>query len=431
VNSQLLQREAKKLVNYIISLGNSFRIITAQQETHIGAIITDAVLQVGHHWKRQVGPRVERIKSEYPEAATISGILRLLQTIGAQDLLNWKGTDEQKRFHQTVEFFDREGIDSSDDLRSWLASDNNRERLITKSSRHDKAGIDKIADKTVDYYRTMVDIPDAVAIDALIRDFLKDAGVKPGNYHKARTIVQLAAPMLAAAKSMTIRPVDLDRSIWEFQSENKKRKGAGHTNSGAVAAPEERKKEEEYEMNKSHQVLEVTLRPDTMKQLEKIAEDEFGVEASILAQIWIVERLKQLCVGYPRPPSKFQYATRTQAPSSGSTVCLEGILDNSNLRNRPLGVRINNTESKKLPWNQHLVDITLIINNNPYPAILHIFTGFGEFKTKGSYIKQDNQFNKDLDILGLNRLDRVKLEADGARDMITIKALKTNQHQLK
>ena len=303
MNNQALQREAKRLVDYIVSLGNDFQIVTAQPETHIGVIITDAVLQVGHRWKTHVGPRVQRIKSKYPQAATTSGILTLLQTIGTQQLLNWKGTDEQKRFRQTVDFFHHEGIDSSDDLRAWLASDDNRDRLITKSSRDDRAGIDKIGDKTADYYRVMVGIPDAVAIDSYIRAFLKDADVKGGSqYDTERVIVQLAAPMLSAVENKPIRPVDLDQSIWGFQSQKQKRNRAGHTTLETVTAPEERRKEE-YEMNKSHQVLEVTLPPDTMKLLERIAENQFGIKASTLAQVWIVERLKQLCIDYQPPPA--------------------------------------------------------------------------------------------------------------------------------
>ncbi len=214
-----LQPEAQKLVDYINSLGNSFEIVIAHPETHIGAIVADAVLQVGHRWITHVGPRVQRIKSKYPGAATIPGILTLLETVGAKELLNWNGTDEQSRFCQTVQFFKTEGIESVDDLRRWLASDDNRDRLITKSHRPDKAGIDKIADKTADYYRVMVGLPDAVAIDSLISAFLRDAGVRRGEYRKAREIVQLAAKMLSEIRGTSIRPIDLDQSIWKFQSE--------------------------------------------------------------------------------------------------------------------------------------------------------------------------------------------------------------------
>lgn len=171
--------------------------------------------------------------------------------------------------------------------------------------------------------------------------------------------------------------------------------------------------------NNDLEKLDVYLSSQKMEWLNNVAA-EFGIEAHTLAQIWIIERLKQLCGGHPLPPWKFQYATGTQGLSSRSTVRLNGILDNDRKLNRPLGVSINKTESQKLPWKEHLVNINLIINNNPYPAILRIYTGLSEFKSEGSYIRQDNRFNKDLDILRLNRLDPVKLEIDGVRNTVTI-----------
>ena len=419
MNNQALQREAKRLVDYIVSLGSNFQIVTAQPETHIGVIIADAVLQVGHRWKTHVGPKLQGIKSKYPDAATIPGILTLLRTVGAQQLLNWKGTDPQKRFRQTVDFFHREGIDGFDDLRAWLASDDNRDRLVTKSSRNDRAGIEKIGDKTADYYRVMVGIPNAVAVDSYIRAFLRDADVRGGSqYHMARAIVQLAAPILSAVKNRPIQPVDLDQSIWEFQSQKREGNKAGHTMSGALIASEQRRKEG-YAMNESRQVLKVTLRPDTMKQLERIAEDEFDIDASTLARVWIVERLKQLCVGYPLPTAEPQHTIGKPDPSSSGVVCLRGILDNGHLVDRPLFLRMNKTESQKLPWKQHESDISFIINNNPHSCTLRNLI-WHPGPSEVAWIKQDHQFDKDLDAMDLHRLDRVELEADATKNTLRI-----------
>lgn len=212
-----LEAEAKKLVAYVLSLEDNFEIIRAEPVEHIGAIIADAVLQVGHRWKTHVGPRIERIKNKYPGAATISGLLHLLETRGARELLNWNGKDEQERFRQTAEFFANEQIETIHDLHKWLESEDNRDRLVTKSPRDDKAGIAKIADKTADYYRVLVGIPDAVAIDTLIREFLTKGHIDIGkyDYRELRTTVQLAA------RQMLMRPIDLDQSIWNFQSESK------------------------------------------------------------------------------------------------------------------------------------------------------------------------------------------------------------------
>ncbi|OGN93756.1 MAG: hypothetical protein A2Z75_06600 [Chloroflexi bacterium RBG_13_50_10] len=206
----LLQAEAKKLTNYINSLG--FNIpLRKPSHKHVGAIIADAVLQGGgHRYKTQVKPRVERMRDKYPVADTVSGLSSLLKSQGARTLLNWSGKDEQQRFRQTVAFFLKEQINTFDDLRNWLKSEANRYRLITKSNRVDKAGIAEISDATADYYRVLVRLPDAVKVDSRVEQFLADAGINTTKYRykDLRTIVQLAAKQLRRS------PLDLEGAIW-------------------------------------------------------------------------------------------------------------------------------------------------------------------------------------------------------------------------
>lgn len=291
-----LRTEAEKLADYIESLGSSFAILRATPSKHIGAIIADAVLQVRHRWKTQVEKRVVRIETHYPQAATLSGLSRLLATVGEKELLNWSGKDEQRRFRQTIEFFSEEEVNGQkintvSQLAGWLALDTNRDRLLTKSQRKDRAGIPRMADKTADYYRVMVGLPDAVAIDSLITGFLRDAKVRGrSRYDWARTIVQLAAPVLSASKHEDIRPVDLDLSIWEYQSKKREGVGAGYAGSG-VAAVSKVKSKEECKMNEYNEVLEVMLPSEVMKQLQAIASELFGVDKETLARLWIVEKL--------------------------------------------------------------------------------------------------------------------------------------------
>ena len=220
---EYLQPEVRKLVDHICSLGGDFKIVRAKPEVHIGAVITDAVLQVGHRWKTHVEPRVERIKTDYPNAATICELLHLLETVGECGLLNWNGIDEQERFRLTIHFFAHEGINTVDDLTKWLESEDNRDRLISKSTRVDKAGIPKIADKTADYYRVMVGLPDAVAVDRFIKEFFDEAGIEIRRYRykDLRAIVQLAARPLSIAKGTEIKPLDLDQSIWKYKQSQK------------------------------------------------------------------------------------------------------------------------------------------------------------------------------------------------------------------
>jgi len=187
-------------------------------------------------------------------------------------------------------------------------------------------------------------------------------------------------------------------------------------------AAEDTTKQQEYAMNenKNDQVLQVAIPAQNMKRLKRVAEDAFGVDASTLAKIWIIDRLIQLGVCYPYQPVELQDTGSEEASLSGGSLYLKGTLDNGEGRPWPLGVRINKKESGRLPWKQHVVDITLIINNNPHPATLRIYTGHSQFQSEGAYIKQDNRFKKDLVNLGLNRLDHVELEIDGAKKTITV-----------
>ncbi len=210
-----LENEAKKLVDKIDSLRLKIPKRKPPQR-HVGAIITDAVLQVGHRWKTQVSPRIRDIIVEYPEANTISGLSDLLKTRGAKQILNWSGEDEMERFRQTVEFFQNEKIETFDDLRKWLKSNVNRDRLITTNARSDKAGIPKIGKATADYYRVLVGVPEAVKVDSRVKTFLiKKAGVTARKYEELRTIVQIAARYLGK------RPIDLDSAIWKYQGKGK------------------------------------------------------------------------------------------------------------------------------------------------------------------------------------------------------------------
>jgi hypothetical protein len=216
-----LEIEVKKLVAYIKSCGLQIPVRNPPHE-HVGSIIADAVLQVRFRWKTHVGPRLERMRDMYPNAATISGLSGLLKTRGAQELLNWHGEDEIERFRQSINFFKKERVETFDNLREWLESDNNRDRLVIKIPGNDKAGIPKIGNATADYYRVLVGLPDAVKVDSLVRNFLTDAGleVKKYVYEELRSIVQLAAKQLGK------RPIDLDGAIWNY--EEKKNKGGNN-----------------------------------------------------------------------------------------------------------------------------------------------------------------------------------------------------------
>jgi len=202
-----LATEVKKLVNYIDLLELEIPRRKPSHK-HVGAIIADAVLQIGHGYNIQVKNRIARLRKQYPKAATVSGLVQLLKTTGAQKLLNgWKGGKEHKRLYNHANFFNGRGINTFRELRIWLKDEKNRDSLIT-------GGLG-IRDRTADYYRVLVGLPDAVKVDTRVENFLKDADidVRKYDYKELRSIVQLAAKQLGK------RPIDLDSAIWNHQGE--------------------------------------------------------------------------------------------------------------------------------------------------------------------------------------------------------------------
>ena len=204
--------EATKLVRYVGSL--SLKIPTRKPPNrHVGAIISDAVMQVGHNYENQVRKPIVSLRRRYPRAATVSGFLHLLGTVGAQQLLGgWKGQREHRRLSDHAKFFAGQGINTFDELAVWLQAESNRDSLIRA-----RLGI---KDKTADYYRVLVGLPDAVKVDSRVEEFLADAGIDVTKYAYTdlRAIVQLAARQLGET------PINLEGAIWDYKGNKGERR---------------------------------------------------------------------------------------------------------------------------------------------------------------------------------------------------------------
>ncbi len=179
---------------------------------HVGRVIIDGVLQVGHNYEKQVRKRVNII-IKYDEAATMSGFVSLLRKLGISRLLDWNSHAMEKDLFSISNFFLSKSIETYSDLKDWLVSEDNRDCLLTARSGIGGNSSFKIGDKTADYFCVLVCQWDAVAVDSNIKEILSDAGIsKKYNYHEMRSIVQLSA------LEMNIRPIDLDASIYNYSS---------------------------------------------------------------------------------------------------------------------------------------------------------------------------------------------------------------------
>jgi hypothetical protein len=193
---------AVQLANYIGSLPGFALLDPGPPYDHIGAVICDAGLQAGVHYKAVVQPRIERLLHEHPEAATTSAFRALIEATGPATLLNWQGQKKLMLIGSLVELFAGDGIETVVDLRAWLELDDTRERLLQVSG---------VGPKTVDYIRSLVGLP-GFAIDVHLDGILTKAGLDAANYAAARQLY------MRAAEIMGVDPLVLDFSIWSYAS---------------------------------------------------------------------------------------------------------------------------------------------------------------------------------------------------------------------
>jgi len=171
---------------------------------HMGATLSDAILQAGLNYNTVVKPRVLRLLHNFPRATTTSKFLDLIDEFGAEHLLNWKHPEKPTRLITIANSFYVRSIETENYLRDWLQSPDNA---------MDLESIRVVGPKTVDYLKMLVGIP-AVAVDRHIRTFVQRAGFRSSNYTAIREVVEEAADRLQVHRT------SLDYAIWVHISQS-------------------------------------------------------------------------------------------------------------------------------------------------------------------------------------------------------------------
>lgn len=192
---------ASQLARYILSLEDFDMVGATKCYNHMGATITDTMLQAGQRYDTVVWPRVERVRS-YRSARTTKGFLGLLERKEPKVVLEWKDDEKPSRVLNITRFFVEEGISTEDDLRIWLEKEENIKKLKRQRG---------IGPKTLDYLKMRVEMP-TVAVDRHLVNFLGMAGIKWSGYEEARELIKEAAVELGKKESA------LDHSIWYYMS---------------------------------------------------------------------------------------------------------------------------------------------------------------------------------------------------------------------
>lgn len=196
---------AQKLVNYIQINMDKFEPVTQRTPYfHMGATITDSILQAGLNYRCVVYPRVLKLLTKYYEYKTTCKFLILMQTIPLGELINWQSQIKLTRITDLSWFLYNNHIENETELSKWLNDTHNIELL---------SNLNGIGPKTIDYLK-MLSGNQAIAIDRHLFKFLEIAGVLVNSYNEANTIFSMAANFLNMNK------YELDRKIWIYMSKS-------------------------------------------------------------------------------------------------------------------------------------------------------------------------------------------------------------------
>lgn len=190
---------ARRIADYADRLGVHHTPTTPRiASSHIGAVLADTILQAGMSYRTVVRVRVDRIYSKFPETATLSGLIALLDHYGAADFLSWTHPTKLSRFTSLTYFLSTQHIDTTIELKHWLVQADARKHLL---------GLHGIGPKTYDYLCCLVGI-DCIAVDRHVKTFASEAGVGSHNYDFLQSVVSYAADLLGIARR------DFDAWIW-------------------------------------------------------------------------------------------------------------------------------------------------------------------------------------------------------------------------
>lgn len=198
--------DSRKLVDFIESLGDFvIRSINNRGYGHMGATITDSILQAGLNYRTVVEPRVRAVLEAFPFAKTSTEFLGILKEHGANNILSWKHPEKPRRVNELTTFFVAESVDTEECLGQYLSYAFNCEKLLT---------LNGIGPKTVDYLKNFAGIP-TIAVDRHISHFVAVAGISCSSYEEISRMVCIAADLLATPAS------DLDFAIWDYVSQGR------------------------------------------------------------------------------------------------------------------------------------------------------------------------------------------------------------------
>jgi len=211
----LLSSDSHTLAAYVRT-HPTFRMLDRVEDPykHMGATLTDGVLQRGMRYRTHVRPKVDALRAAYPDATTISVFAGVLVRDSPPIVVHWRGQEKLDTLAALIALLQRDGVESEDDFRTWIQQPGHLARLRT---------IKGIKDKTAHYFEILLGL-ESTAVDTHLFAFLAEAGVATSDYARARATIVDAAALLQVSLRI------FDHSMWKYMSErdarNKQQKPA-------------------------------------------------------------------------------------------------------------------------------------------------------------------------------------------------------------
>lgn len=199
--SSLVIASADKVVKYFQTNSAKFDPITQRTPYyHMGATITDAVLQAGLNYIHVVYPRVLTLLTQYSDYKSTCDFIILMQTVPLDELIHWRNLKKLTLVKTLAWFFHDNGIENEDQLSKWLDDPKHVYELQSYKG---------IGPKTLDYL-SMLSGNQAIAVDRHLFKFLELMDIFTNSYQEANDIFSLAAIRLGFSK------YEMDKKVWQY-----------------------------------------------------------------------------------------------------------------------------------------------------------------------------------------------------------------------
>lgn len=204
----MLKTELYSLAEQLVEFINQKEFEPVTQRTpyyHMGATITDAILQAGLNYRYVVYPRVLKLLTKFSDYKTTCDFIILMQVIPLMDLVDLKNERKLQCINDLSWFLFNNDIENENQLAVWLDNDKNTYQLRK---------IKGIGPKTIDYLK-MLSGSQAIAIDRHLFAFLELAGIYNRTYLEANLIYSYTSELLGMSK------YQLDRKLWLYMSKSR------------------------------------------------------------------------------------------------------------------------------------------------------------------------------------------------------------------